>query len=126
MVGIVVDNHFAVFAGLFEPELEAALWSEECAYGIAHHVVGHAYQLAYCHCCHCVLDVDVDRHAEFDVFDCAFGAYEVKHDFAVALAHVFCVEVAFVARVVVDGDALLWAWTQFQSGVADECAAGLD
>ena len=103
VVCIVVDYHVAVGGLLFEVELEASLGTlVRCYGGCGALRFEFAGQMTGCQCRHGVLDVDVDRYAEFDVVDASAGIYKVEVYGAVAAAHVLGVVVAFVARVCAD------------------------
>ena len=79
-----------------------------------------------CHGGNTILDVDTDGNPQLNIIDAGIRCYKIDEDFTVSDADILGMEVAFVARVGIGGDARLYVGLHFQSFVQNQGAARLD
>ena len=101
-------------------EVEPTVHPAERSHAAAYLIGRSTRYLRQSHSGNAVLDVHADRHTQVDVRDVPEGRNEVEHDAAVADAHILGMEVALLAAVGIDGDALLHVRPHLQPGMHDE------
>ena len=79
--------------------------------------VGGTAEMGECYGGNTILDVDTDGNPQLNIIDAGIRCYKIDEDFTVSDADILGMEVAFVARVGLGGDARLYVGLHFQSFV---------